>query len=125
MAGKSHEELINQISEMSVLEVADLVKALEEKFGVSAAMPVAAAPAAAAGGEAAAEEKSEYKVTLKTAGDKLPTIKALRSVTSLSLIDAKKAVEGAPTVIAEAASKDDANKMKEALEKAGAKVELS
>lgn len=128
MATKSHEELVKQIGEMSLLEVADLVKALEEKFGVSAAMPVAAAPVAAApAAAAAAEEKSEYKVTLKTVGeDKIGAIKALRKVTTLSLIDAKKAVEGAPTVIAEAASKDDAKKIKEELEKvAGTQVQLS
>jgi large subunit ribosomal protein L7/L12 len=128
MATKSHEELVKQIGGMSLLEVADLVKALEEAFGVSAAMPMAAAPAAsAAPAAAAAEEKSEYKVTLKTAGeDKIGVIKALRKVTTLSLIDAKKAVEGAPTVISEAASKDDAKKIKEELEKvAGTQVELS
>lgn len=128
MATKSHEELVKQIGEMSLLEVADLVKALESKFGVSAAMPTAAAPAVAAGAPvAAAEEKSEYKVTLKTAGeDKIGVIKALRKVTTLSLIDAKKAVESAPTVISEAASKDDAKKIKEELEKvAGTQVELS
>ena len=113
---------------MSVLELAELVKALEEKFGVSAAMPVAAAPAAASASEAPAqaEAKSEYKVTLKDGGpEKIKTIKALRQVTTLGLTEAKKAVEEAPTVIAEAASKDDAKKMKEVLEAAGAKVELA
>jgi len=124
---KSYEQIIDQIGVMSVLELAELVKALEEKFGVSAAMPVAAAPAAAASeAPAQAEVKSEYKVTLKDGGpEKIKTIKALRSVTTLGLTEAKKAVEEAPTVIAEAASKDDAKKMKEALEAAGAKVELS
>lgn len=128
MSGKSYEKIIDQIGEMSVLELAEMVKALEEKFGVSAApVAVAGAVAPAAGGEAAAsEEKSEYKVTLKDGGpEKIKAIKALRSVTTLALGDAKKAVDEAPTVIAEAASKEDAKKMKEALEAAGAKVELS
>ncbi len=127
MASKSFDKLIDEIGSMSVLEVADFVKALEEKFGVSAAMPVAAAPAAgAAGGETAAEEKTEFKVTLQEAGsEKIKAIKALRSVTSLSLSDAKKAVEDAPTVVGESVAKEDENKMKEALEAAGAKVQLS
>lgn len=126
MATKSHDQLIDAISNMSVLEVADLVKALEEKFGVSAAMQVAAAPAATDAAPAAAAEKSEYKVTLTDGGpEKIKSIKALRTVTTLSLIDAKKAVEGAPTVISEAASKEDAQKIKAALEEAGAKVVLS
>ncbi len=126
MAGKSYEKMIDQIGEMSVIELSEMVKALEEKFGVSAA-PVAAAAPAAGGAEAApAEEKSEYKVTLKEAGaEKIKAIKALRTVTSLGLGEAKKAVDEAPTVIAEAASKEEAQKMKEALEAAGAKVELS
>ncbi len=129
MAGKSFEKIIDQISELSVLELSEMVKALEEKFGVSAApvaMPMAGAAVAAAA-PAAAEEKSEYKVTLKEAGpDKIKAIKAVRSVLpALGLAEAKAAVENAPTVLAEAASKDDAKKMKEALEAAGAKVELS
>jgi large subunit ribosomal protein L7/L12 len=130
MATKSYEQIIDQIGNLSVLELAELVKGLEEKFGVSAAMPMAAAApaagAAAAGEPAKAEEKSEYKVTLKDGGpEKIKTIKALRQVTTLGLTEAKKAVEEAPTVIAEAASKADAKKMKETLEAAGAKVELS
>ncbi len=127
MASKSYEKMIDEIGNMSVLELADLVKALEDKFGVSAAMPMAAAPAAAAGGEqAAAEEKTEFKVTLQEGGsEKIKTIKALRQVTSLSLSDAKKAVEEAPTVIGENVAKDEANKMKEVLEAAGAKVQLA
>jgi large subunit ribosomal protein L7/L12 len=131
MASKSYEKLVEEIGSMTVLDLADLVKALETKFGVSAAMPVAAAGAAApaAASEAAApkEEKSEYKVTLKEAGsDKIKVIKALRTVvTGLTLTDAKAKVEEAPSVIAEAASKDDAQKMKKALEEAGAKVELA
>ena len=129
MAAKSYEKMLEDIGNMSVLELSDLVKALEDKFGVSAAAPVAvggAAPAAGAPAEAA-EEKTSFKVTLAAGGpEKIKTIKALRSVKSdLSLSDAKKAVEEAPTVLAEAASKEDADKMKKALEEAGAKVELS
>lgn len=123
------EQLLTEIGNMTVLELAELVKALETKFGVSAAMPMMAGGAAAAAPEAGAkkeEEKSEYKVELSDGGpDKIKTIKALRSVTTLGLTEAKKAVEEAPSVIAEAASKDDAKKMKEALEAAGAKVKLS
>ena len=119
-------KLIEEIGSMSVLELANLVKALEEAFGVSAAMPVAAAAVADAGEVVVAEVKSEFKVTLKEAGDKkIDVIKALRKVTTLNLSDAKKAVEEAPTVIGEAVSKDDAQKMKTELEAAGAKVELS
>jgi len=119
------DKLIEEISKMSVLELADFVKALEDKFGVSAAMPVAAAAAAPAAA-AAEEAKSEYKVTLKEAGsEKIKNIKALRKVTSLSLSDAKKAVEEAPTVLGEAVPEAEAKKMKEELEAVGAKVELS
>ena len=128
MASKQ-ESLIKEIGQLTVLELAQLVKGLEEEFGVSAAAPVAVAAAGgvAAGAEAPkAEEKSEYKVELSVAGDdKIGTIKALRSVTTLGLTEAKKAVEEAPTVIAESASKEDAMKMKDALEKVGAKVKLS
>ena len=126
MATKSYEQIIDQIGSLTVLELSELVKGLEDKFGVSAAMPAAAAPVAAASEAPKAEEKQEYKVTLKDGGpEKIKTIKALRTVTTLGLTEAKKAVEEAPTVIAESASKDDAKKMKEALEAAGAKVELS
>lgn len=127
MATKTNDQLIDAIGSMTVLELAELVKALETKFGVSAAMPVGAGPAAAAAPEAKKEEeKSEYKVELTEGGpDKIKTIKALREVTTLGLTEAKKAVEEAPTVIAEAAAKADANKMKEKLEAAGAKVKLS
>ena len=124
----TNDQLIEKIGSMTLLEVAELVKALEEKFGVSAAMPVAAAAPAEGGsaGQSASEEKSEYKVTLKKCGpEKIKTIKALRQVTTLNLSDAKSAAVDAPTVIAEAASKEDAQKMKEALEAAGAEVELS
>jgi len=129
MAEKSHEKLIEEIGKLSVIELAELVKALEEKFGVSASMPVAAAPAAATGttAEPSKEEKTEYKVTLKEIGtEKIKVIKALRQVVpNLSLSDAKKAAEEAPTVIAESASKEDAEKMKKELEAVGAKVELA
>lgn len=122
------ETLIESISALTVLELAELTKALETKFGVSAAMPMASAAAPAAGAAApAAEEKSEYKVELTEAGpDKIKTIKALREVKKdLGLTEAKKAVEEAPTIIAEAASKDEAKVMKEKLEAVGAKVKLS
>jgi large subunit ribosomal protein L7/L12 len=122
----STNKLIEEIGSMSVLELANLVKALEEAFGVSAAMQVAAAPAAATE-TAVAEVKSEFKVTLKESGEKkIDVIKALRkAIATLSLTDAKKAVEEAPTVIGEAIAKEEAQKIKEALEAAGAKVELS
>lgn len=121
-------KIIDEVKKMTVVELAKLVKDLEEEFGVSAAAPVAVAAAPAAGGEAvAAEEKSELKVTLKDAGaEKIKVIKALRAVVStLSLKDAKEMVESVPCVVVEAAPKDDAKKMKEALEAAGAKVELA
>jgi large subunit ribosomal protein L7/L12 len=128
MAEKSFNKLIDEIGSLSVLELSDLVKALEDKFGVSAAMPMmgAAAPAAAAAPVAAAEEKAEYKVTLENGGpEKIKTIKALRSVTDLNLTDAKKIVEEAPQVVKDSVPKADAMKIKEALEAAGAKVKLS
>jgi len=128
MAEKSFNKLVDQIGTMSVMELADFVKVLEETFGVSAAMPtMAAAPAAGAPVAAAAEEKSEYKVTLEHGGtEKIKTIKALRAVISdLNLTDAKKMVEDAPQVIKESAPKDLAMKIKAELEAAGAKVTLS
>ncbi len=128
MAEKAINKLIDDIGSLSVLELSDLVKALEDKFGVSAAMPMmGAAPAAAAPVAAAAEEKAEYKVTLENGGpEKIKTIKALRTVvTDLNLTDAKKMVEEAPQVIKESIAKADALKIKEALEAAGAKVKLS
>lgn len=124
----SIEQLVEQISSLNLLEVADLVKALEEKFGVSAAMSMSA-PSAQGGAEAAApaEEKSEFKVELLEAGsEKIKVIKALREVKKdLGLTEAKKMVDEAPAVIAEAVSKDEAKAMKEKLEAAGAKVKLS
>ena len=127
MSAKSYEKLVEEIGKMTVLEVADFVKALEETFGISAAMPVAAAPVAAAEAAPAAAAKSEFKVTLKDAGsDKIKVIKALREVIpNLALSDAKKMTEETPAVIAESASKDDAEKMKKKFEEIGAKVELA
>lgn len=129
---KSMENLVKEISGLTVLELAELTKALEAAFGVSAAMPVAAAGAAVAGAEAAPagkkeEEKTEYKVELIDAGaNKINVIKALRQVKKdLGLTEAKKMTEEVPAVIAEAASKEEAKVMKETLEAAGAKVKLS
>jgi len=125
MASKSFDKLIEEIGGMTILEVSELVKALEEKFGVSAAMPVAVAPVAAAT-EDKAEEKSEYKVTLKKPGEKkVDNIKAVKKLTGLSLGEAKKAVEEAPSVLGENVPKADAEKMKKDLEAVGAEVELS
>jgi large subunit ribosomal protein L7/L12 len=109
---------------MSVMDVCDLVKMMEEKFGVSAAAVAVAGPAA--GGDAAqAEEKTEFDVVLKAAGDKkVNVIKAVRAATGLGLKEAKDAVDGAPTTIKEAISKDDAEALKKSLEEAGATVEL-
>jgi large subunit ribosomal protein L7/L12 len=124
-----HVKLIEEISKMSVLDLNDLVKELETFFGVSAAMPVAAAPTATAAAPAAeqAQEKSEYKVTLQNAGsEKIKVIKELRAlIPNVSLTDAKGKVEEAPTVIGESIAKEDAFKMKKALEAVGATVTLS
>jgi len=123
MASK-HEHLIEEIGKMSVMDLAQFVKDLQERFGVTAVAAVAAPAAGAAA--PAAEERNEFKVTLKESGaETIKVIKALRTVTTLSLGDAKKAVESAPFVVAEAAPKEDAQKIKKALEEAGAKVELS
>lgn len=125
---KNFDSIIGSIENMTVLELAELVKALEEKFGVSAASM--AAPAAAAGDvEAAAptQEKTEFKVILKEAGaDKIALIKAVRQIVpTLGLGEAKKLVESAPVTVLESASKDDSKKAKEVLEAAGGKVELA
>ncbi len=122
----SNEDILNAIAEMSVMDVVELVSAMEEKFGVSAAAAVAAAPAAAAagGGEAAAE-KTEFDVVLSAVGEKkVNVIKAVRGITGLGLKEAKDMVDGAPSTIKEAASKDDAEEAKKQLEEAGATVEL-
>ena len=118
------ENFINKIDEMSVLELNDLVKALEEHYGVSAA--AAAAPAAAAGpADAPAEEQTEFDVVLTAIGDKkINVIKTVREVTSLGLKDAKELVESAPATIREAISKDEAEEIKGKFEEAGAQIEL-
>lgn len=123
----SNQTFIDAIKKMSIMEIASLIKDIENEFGVSAAAPVAVAGGAAATGATAAAEKSEFKVTLKEAGaNKINVIKALRAaIPELGLKEAKDAVEGAPSVIKESAGKDDAQKLKKALEEAGAKVELS
>ena len=121
----SQDEMLEAISNMSVMEVVDLVSAMEEKFGVSAAaaVAVAAGPAGDAGG--AAEEKSEFDVVLASFGDnKVGVIKAVRGATGLGLKEAKDLVEGAPAPIKEGASKEEAEELKKALEEAGAAVEL-
>ena len=120
------EKLVDELSALTVIEAAELSKLLEEKWGVSAAAPVAvaAAPGGDAGGEAAAE-KDEFDVILASAGDKkINVIKEVRGITGLGLKDAKDLVEGAPKPIKEGVSKDEANELKEKLEAAGATVEL-
>ncbi|MFQ5582120.1 MAG: 50S ribosomal protein L7/L12 [Mariprofundaceae bacterium] len=120
------DQLIEAIEGMSVLELSELVSALEDKFGVSAAAPVAMAAApAAGGGEAAAEEKTDFDVVLTAAGDKkIQVIKAVREITGLGLKEAKDLVEGAPKPVKEGAAKDEAEGLKAKLEEAGATVEL-
>jgi large subunit ribosomal protein L7/L12 len=128
MAKVSSEDLISAIEEMSVLELNTLVKALEEKFGVSASAPMmvaAAAGAPAAGGEAAAEEKTEFDVMLLGAGDKkIAVIKVVREITGLGLKEAKDLVEGAPKAVKEGVSKEEAESVKAKLEEAGAQVDV-
>ena len=120
------EEILDAISEMSVMDVVDLVKLMEEKFGVTAAAPVAAAAAPAAGGEAAAaEEQSEFEIFLADVGEKkIDVIKAVRAITGLGLKEAKAIVDGAPASVKEGANKDEDEQAKSQLEEAGAKVEL-
>jgi large subunit ribosomal protein L7/L12 len=123
----SKEDILDAISNMTVVEIVDLIESMEEKFGVSAAAPVAvaAAPGAAAGGEAAAEEKTEFDVVMSSFGDnKVAVIKAVRAITGLGLKEAKDMVEGAPSTIKEGAGKDEAEGIKKQLEEAGASVEL-
>lgn len=120
----SQEDILETISNMTVMEVVDLISAMEEKFGVSAAAAVAAAPAAAAGGEAAAE-KDEFDVVMSSfGGNKVAVIKVVRAITGLGLKEAKEMVEGAPSTVKEAATKDEAEDVKKQLEEAGAVVEL-
>ncbi len=123
----SSEDVLNAIAEMSVMEVVELVSAMEEKFGVSAAAAVAAAPVAAGGdaGGAAAEEKDEFDVVLTAAGEKkVNVIKAVRAITGLGLKEAKALVDEAPSPVKEGATKDEAEDFKKQLEEAGATVEL-
>ncbi|WP_299596377.1 50S ribosomal protein L7/L12 [uncultured Microbulbifer sp.] len=116
------EDIINAIAEMSVKDVVELIEAMEEKFGVTAAAAVVAGPA---GGEAAAEEKDEFDVILASAGDKkVNVIKAVRGITGLGLKEAKGLVDGAPSPLKEGVSKDEAEEAKKLLEEAGATVEL-
>jgi large subunit ribosomal protein L7/L12 len=122
----SKDDILETISNMSVMEVVDLISAMEEKFGVSAAAAVAAAPAAGGdAGGAAAAEKDEFDVVLASFGDnKVAVIKAVRAVTGQGLKDAKDTVEGAPATLKEGATKDEAEEIKKQLEEAGATVEL-
>ena len=124
MASDKINALIEEIKVLSVLELSELVKAVEEEFGVSAAAAVAVA-APAAGGAAAAEEKTEFDVVLAEAGaEKIKVIKAVREITGLGLADAKAIVDGAPKTLKEGVSKEDAEAAKAKLEEVGAKVEL-
>ena len=117
-------KIVDEIKELSVVEVSELVKMLEEEFGVSAAAPVMVA-GPVAGGEAAAEEKSSFNVVLKDAGaSKINVIKIVKEVTGASLLDAKKTVDGAPVVLKEGLSEDEANELKAKLEEVGATVTL-
>ncbi len=120
-------KLVDELSSLTVLEAAELSKMLEEKWGVSAAAPVAAAAAPAAAAAAApVEEKTEFTVTLKAGGDKkINVIKEIRTITGLGLKEAKDLVEGAPKVVKESATKDEAAKIKKVLEENGATVEVS
>ena len=123
----SKEDVLEAISQMSVMDLVELISEMEEKFGVTAAAPVAVATAPAAGdsAEAAGEEQSEFEVVLAGAGDnKIAVIKAVRAITGLGLKDAKDLVEGAPKPLKDSVSKDEAEEMKKQLEEAGASVEL-
>ena len=128
MADVTKEDVIEFIANMSVLELSELVKEMEEKFGVSAAAPVAmmaAGPGDAAGGAEAAEEKTEFDVILTAYGDKkIQVIKTVRAITSLGLKDAKDLVDGAPKPVKEGVGKEEAEKIKAQLEEAGAQVEV-
>jgi len=122
------DEILEAIANMTVLEVSELVKAMEDKFGVSAAAPVAVAAAPAAGGDGAAvEEQTEFTVVLKSFADgkKIPVIKEVRAITSLGLKEAKELVEAGGKAVKEAISKEEAQKIKEQLETAGATVEVT
>jgi large subunit ribosomal protein L7/L12 len=119
------QKIVDELSGLTVLEAADLAKLLEEKWGVSAAAAVAVAAGPAGAGAAAAEEKTEFTVMLTAVGDKkIEVIKEVRALTGLGLKEAKDLVEGAPKAVKEGVNKEEADKMKATLEKAGAKVEL-
>ena len=122
----SKDEILDAIAEMSVMDVVELVAAMEEKFGVTAAAAVAAAPVAAAGGDAgAAEEKTDFDVVLASAGEKKGNvIKVVRGITGLGLKEAKALVDGAPSPLKEGASKDEAEDIKKQVEEAGGTVEI-
>ena len=121
----AQEDILEAISNMSVMEVVDLISAMEEKFGVSAAAAVAAAPAAAGGEVSAAAEQTEFDVVMTSFGaNKVAVIKAVRSITGLGLKEAKEAVEGAPTTVKEGVSKAEAEEVVKLLEETGAAVEI-
>jgi len=125
MADVTKDDVIEFIANMSVLDLSELVKEMEEKFGVSAAAPVAVAGAAVAADAGAAEEQTEFTVILTTFGDKkIQVIKEIRAITGLGLKEAKALVEGVPTPVKEGIAKEDAEKIKEQLEAAGAQVEV-
>jgi large subunit ribosomal protein L7/L12 len=125
MADITKEQVIEFVKQMSVLELAEMVKEMEEIFGVSAAAPVAVAAAGPAAGEAAAEEKTEFDVVLTAIGEKkINVIKVVRAITGLGLKEAKDVVDGAPNTVKEGASKEEAEGIKSQLEEAGASVEL-
>ncbi len=127
MADLTRDQVIDWLSNRTILELAEITKTLEEKWGVSAAAPVAiaAAPAAAGGAAPAAVEKTEFDVVLKAAGDKkIQVIKVVRELTGLGLKEAKDMVDGAPSTVKEGLSKDDAENLKKKLEEAGATIEL-
>ena len=121
----SKEDILETISNMTVMEIVDLISAMEEKFGVSAAAAVAAAPAAGGAAAPAAEEKTEFDVVMTSFGaNKVNVIKVVRAITGLGLKEAKDLVEGAPSTVKEGVSKDEAAKIKKDLEEAGASVEV-
>lgn len=126
MAALTNDQILDAIASMTVLEASELVKAMEEKFGVTAAVAVAAAPGAAAGA-AAAEEQTEFTVTLESAdpAKKIAVIKAAREITGLGLKEAKDLVEGAPKTLKEGVSKEEAAKIKETIEAAGGTVKIA
>ncbi len=125
MASEKTTNILEEIKSLTIIELADLVKAVEEEFGVSAAAPVGVVAAAGAAAAPAAEEKTEFDVVLKAAGDKkLNVVKAVKEITGLGLKEAKEMVDGAPKTVKEGVSKEEAESIKKALEEAGAEVEV-